>query len=89
MKTIYKYELSVAENLIELPLGSEVLTVQTQNGEPHIWVKLDDEVRETKEHGFYVVGTGWKLDEIGEYIGTCQTPNGLVWHVFHDKPEDE
>lgn len=84
MITIFKYPISVQENLIDLPVGAEILTIQLQNGEPHIWVKLDDEELDTEEHSFTVVGTGWKLGEIGNYLGTWQQ-NGLVWHVFHQK----
>ena len=84
MLTIFKYPISVQENLIELPVGAEILTIQLQNGEPYIWVKLDDEELDIEEHSFIVVGTGWNLGEIGNYLGTYQT-NGLVWHVFHQK----
>jgi hypothetical protein len=88
MITIYKYKLGGQQNSIELPLGSEVLTMQLQNGEPHIWVKLDDQVIRTETHVFNVVGTGWGLDEIGKYIGTYQTPNMFVFHVFHEEPKN-
>ena len=29
-----------------------------------------------------VLGTGWKYGYVGDYVGTVQMDDGLVWHVF-------
>lgn len=85
METIFKYQLNpIAEQVIEMPLGAEVLTVQVQNGNPCIWAKVNPKKR-TVRHLFRIIGTGHQINAefIGKYIGTYQLDNGsLVFHVF-------
>lgn len=38
MKTIYKYKLYVTDRqTVSMPIGSKILNIQTQKGEPCIW----------------------------------------------------
>lgn len=85
MSTIYKFLVRPGATEIVIPKGSEVLCVQMQNGQPHIWVKIaEDTERETIRITCY--GTGWDLPgEIGKYIGTFQT-GALVFHAFETRP---
>ncbi len=83
--TIYKYPVPFRSNLIlELPVSAELLTVQMQGDNPVVWVKLRQLSPEAMvERKFKWYATGESFPEIREqYIGTVQTPNGLVFHLF-------
>lgn len=81
MKVIHKYHVPVmdAPTQIQLPLLAEVLCVQTQGGEPHIWVlgdtELEKELRSFRWHGTGHYGVS------GKYVGTIQQVP-YVWHLF-------
>ena len=80
-KQIWKYSL---ENIIEMPKGAEILTVDIQNGQmfnAQMWVKVDTE-NEMEKRMFEVIGTGQNFDDTNrKYIGTYQD-GPFVWHVF-------
>lgn len=87
-KTIWKFPL-VAEQVqtIEMPLGSEILTVQEQFNEPVMWAVVDPS--KGKEFRFFeVFGTGHFMTELDKnktrkYISTFQVDSGnYVFHVF-------
>jgi len=88
-QVIWKFKLLPEPdvNEFELPRGAQVLTVQVQRGEPHMWVLCDPEVPKSLRK-FMVVGTGHVFDlpahRLGcPYIGTFQLEGGaLVFHVF-------
>jgi len=89
MKKIFKYEIPISDCWeITMPKGAKILTFQTQNEAPCIWVLVDPE-RSQEKRKFRVVGTGHEInekDEKLEYIGTCQMMAGvLVWHLFEIK----
>ena len=79
MKQIWKYTV---DNIIEIPKGAEVLTVQIQNAfNPCIWVKVNPE-NELEKRQFAVIGTGQSFDDTNyKYIGTYQDAP-FVWHLF-------
>lgn len=84
MKQIWKFQV---ENVIEMPKGAEILTVQTQamanryTFDPYIWAKVDPR-NETEIRKFEVIGTGHQFDDTGkEYIGTY-FDGPFVWHLF-------
>jgi hypothetical protein len=86
MKAIYKYPLSVTdEQHILMPEGAEVLSVQTQHGEPFLWalVKTD---KPNRRRTFHIYGTGNPVpddEEASRFIGTFQIlGGGFVGHVF-------
>lgn len=85
METIYKYQLETTdEQLIEMPIGAEILTVQTQNGTPCIWAKVNTKNANFK-YQFRIFGTGHPIesDFRGKYIGTYQLSGGaLIFHVY-------
>jgi hypothetical protein len=86
MDTIWKYPIEINDiQTISLPVGAEILCVQTQNDRPYIWALVDSEA-ETESCQFLLCGTGERipanLDHL-EYIGTFQQMGGLfVWHLF-------
>ena len=95
MITIYKYEIPlIITDIIELELSedAEILTVQTQNNKPHLWVKTSSNYTRwgicTKY--FRIYGTGFDLthdDKLLKYIGTFQLKNGFVGHLFELRKE--
>ena len=101
MKTIYKYVLDTACNVVgvpkipytmELPKGAEILSCGLQNKENVcIWAMVDPNQTETIEVEFYIFGTGWNIsDDIGNglrFIGTYMVSDGMfVYHVFMKDP---
>jgi hypothetical protein len=41
MKTIYKYAIPDEDTEIQMPMGSEILTVAVQSGKIYIWAMVD------------------------------------------------
>lgn len=83
-KTIWKFPLSRASDISEvpMPIGAQVLTVQLQHGNPCIWA-LVDPTAEVEIRRFRMAGTGHSLDETGRHIGTIQMAGGdLIFHFF-------
>lgn len=61
----------------------DVLSFQCQEGRLTIW-HYDNRVIEMK-YEYYLAFTGHQVDStMWKYIGTCQDPLGLVWHLFSD-----
>lgn len=84
---VYKYELPLEDMVrIEMPVGAEVLTVQTQHGVPQIWALVRPGRTEVRR--FRVAGTGHNISVAGPYVGTFQLHGGgLVFHVFDLGPD--
>ncbi len=90
-KTIYKYPLQTTNvQILELPKGAEVLTVQTQNDTPQLWAVVDPE-NELEKRIIEIIGTGhpvrsstvWRANISRKYISTYQLFAGKgVFHVF-------
>ena len=84
MIAIHKQVLKIKdEQLIELPIGAEILSVGNQYGNISIWYKCNIEADKIMRK-IYIRGTGHKFSG-GEhrFIGSVLMINGdLVWHVF-------
>lgn len=83
METIYKYQLEPipGQQVIKIPFGFEILSVQNQDEKITIWAKVNKNTPE--QYCFAIYGTGHALRNINQqYIGTVKMGNGLVWHVF-------
>ena len=98
MKTIWKFTLTITdEQVLEMPRGAQILSVQTQYDQPQLWALVDDGAPKTKRR-VVVLGTGndaaslakslWRADEgryapFPVYVGTFQVRGGsFVGHVF-------
>lgn len=80
MQTIYKYPITGSS--IEMPEGAEVLHVGAQGHNVFVWAKVDSEA-DMEKRTFIVVGTGWEVpDDSCEFVGTAQTADGFVWHLY-------
>lgn len=87
MKTIWKCKLDIVDDqYIEVPLGSQPLTVQYQRGELCLWVLVPNAGRPKTEQMIHVYGTGNPIPDVrSQYVGTVQETNRgrqFVWHVF-------
>ncbi len=82
MLTVHKYALPVADQFIlDIPKGAELLHVDVQHGEPHLWAKVDTSKR-LEPRSFLLAGTGHPLPEIpSRFVGTVLLHGGVV--VFH------
>ncbi len=86
---IYKYPLPIdvmptaKEFSIKMPLGAEVLMVDSQGNKGFLWARVEIENRE-EERQFCIYATGEEFDSRARaYIGTVFTATGSrVWHVF-------
>lgn len=82
---VWKFPLQLAERqVIEMPVGAKLLTVQIQHDIPCIWA-LVDPAAPTTPLDIRTLGTGQAFDaEDFKYIGTYQIHGGgFVFHVFH------
>ena len=86
-KTIFKYKLEITDKqIIEMPINSKILTVQTQNEVPRMWV-LANPLEAKEKRCIEIFGTGHNvnsdMDISRNYLGTFQIRSGaLVFHVF-------
>lgn len=83
MRTIYKYECTVAGKFtLNLPVDSVILDVQVQNDRPCIWAVVEpDNPTTTREFQWAV--TGGNPPENSLYHSTVQLAGGeYVAHLF-------
>ena len=85
MKIIYKYNLEITyDQLIEIPINAEILTVQIQYGELQLWAIVESDSQKEKRHiRIHDTGQGMSNVEKLRYISTFQILNGdFIFHVF-------
>ena len=92
MKTIWKYELEAVDcQVLEVPEGATILTVQVQHGKPCVWALVNPDAVKVRR-AFWVHGTGHDCTDVAdadaEYVGSVQLMQGmLVFHVFTEKAQ--
>lgn len=90
MEVIYKYSVKECwEEGLYLPRGYKILHLGLQNNQPYLWILRDHSIDafgggiDFEHVQFEYFGTGEQIDvENKEYIGTWQTENGFVYHLF-------
>lgn len=94
MLIIYKYKIPINDNFnFILPIDSKILTVQTQTGNPYIWVLINgsglpSEYLESKceRRKFRLFGDDHPINKSHEdliYLGTFQLEKDkLIFHLF-------
>lgn len=84
MKTIWKFSLDLVDRqVIDMPHGAQVLTVQKQSHALCLWAVVDT-TAEREGRIFEIHGTGNPMSEIDIkrlYVATVQQLP-FVWHVF-------
>jgi len=80
---IWKYPLGPGENVLEMPSGAEILTVQVQGHQPVLWAKVIPNLPKEKRI-IRVLATGEGFNGTGlKYISTFQIAGGsLIFHAF-------
>jgi len=83
MRTIWKYPLEITDRqMLRIPQGPRILTVQIQDGAPMLWAMVDTSAGILWDVWIRIYGTGNPGTGPEEhYIATFQK-DGLVWHVF-------
>lgn len=85
---VWKFGLNLdARQVVMMPEGAKLLTVQAQYGEPFVWALCDEHAGRQEYRRFLIYGTGQPLpDNTGEYVGTFQLVSGaMVLHVFEEQ----
>jgi len=84
-RAIWKYPLDLkGVQTVEMPEGAEILSVQTQthSGRVCLWALVSTQVPLSNRR-IHIHGTGHPtVMQRGAFVGTVQTPDGFVWHVF-------
>ena len=75
---VWKYELQPGVTTIEMPGGSEALTVGAQGDGIFLWARVYPDAPRAARR-FHTVGTGHMALALGRYVGTAF----LDWMVFH------
>lgn len=90
MKTIWKYTLKAeVSNIIDMPLGAEVLSVETQGDDINIYALVDPMETAQQQIEVRTYGTGHDIDvDLSHYkfLGTAKLYNGsLMFHLFYKR----
>ena len=83
---IWKWDLRIDDlQIVDMPLGAQLLTVQTQGGQPRLWAWCDESAP-IRPRRIAMYGTGCPINEHpGIYIATFQIESGeLVFHAFEE-----
>lgn len=88
---IWKFEIKgPCAQVISMPRGARVLSVQVQGIFPFMWAMVDDEAP-AEDRRFYVAATGEPIPERSRYLDTFHMRTGidtpLVWHLLEPTPE--
>jgi hypothetical protein len=86
-QVIFKYVIELIERqVIAMPEGAQVRSVQMQHGQIVMWAQVDPDVPK-EDRTFAVVGTGHvEIDPDGmEYVESVQD-GSFVWHIFEVSP---
>jgi hypothetical protein len=84
MDRIYKYVVPPLDTFdLALPAGARVLSVQTQEGRPHVWAEVDTDAPDERRR-FECFATGQPMPAASRvYVGTFQLDEGrLVYHLY-------
>lgn len=83
-REVWKFPIAPGDYSITMPMGAELLTVQTQHGDPVLWALVETAAIRVPRR-FLVVDTGEPIetDVRLRWVGTFQISQGyLVFHVF-------
>lgn len=81
---IWKFEIiATDEQIVVLPKGAQILTVQMQGDTPCLWALCDKDAPK-EDRRIRIYGTGHEINHaVGRYISTFQLYGGsLVFHAF-------
>jgi hypothetical protein len=83
-KVVFKYPVNAGADSMELPLGAEILKIDSQNGSVFLWALVSPEQVITATQKIYVTGTGFIFEDSGmEHVNTFFL-DAMVFHVFKE-----
>lgn len=87
-RTIHKYRLQIREGvqLVDTALGGDLLTVQTQHGEPMLWVQIRKGAPQVTRH-VQMFRTGQVIPDgvlLLRHLGTLQLHSDMVVYHFYE-----
>jgi hypothetical protein len=89
--SIWKYELHVGHNHVEIPQGSKILYAREQEDRICIWVVVDALTALTEYKIIHVIGSGFSFPSDQGYfrhIGSAHMYQGKeIYHCFEVTPE--
>lgn len=93
MRTIYKFQLALTDTqTFPISPTHKILSVGEQNGQLVLWAVIETDEPFSDSAVIEIRGTGHPICEEDNlidlykyynFIGTVQSFNGLVWHIFH------
>lgn len=83
MKTVWKFPLThVHQQTITVPSDHRFLHAAYQRETLCVWFEVDD-TSPDQELTIEVVGTGFSLPDVGEWLATVMSPSHQwVWHLY-------
>ena len=83
MKTVFKYPLEAVKTDLDLPIGSDVVLVASQNDStlPTLWIEVDQDQELQIQRHFHIVGTGTSAPDEGVHRGSAVC-GPYVWHIY-------
>lgn len=90
MKRVFKYNLVASDHqVIELPKGAQILTVNNQYDHMVLYAEVDDTNVELKPIDIYIYGTGAPMDRRATlYLGTVLMFYGdAVFHIYANEDQ--
>lgn len=84
-RVIWKYPLVLQPaNVLEIPAGASILTIQTQGRVPVLWALVDPAAALEKRY-IMMAGTGFSAPPRAAHLATTQHYDGaLVFHWFEE-----
>lgn len=84
MTRVYKYSVPIEDGFhVLMPISARPLSVGLQDEQPVLWALVNDEERhEPRRFAWRGTGHAAKGFKAGQFVGTVQFSNGLVFHLF-------
>lgn len=82
---VWKFPLRRWSAFIDMPEGARIISCGQQDGELCVWALCDSDAPKVPRY-VAALNTGRPVPPpAGEFIGTVQMPNGIVWHLFEGR----
>lgn len=82
MTRTYKFKVPVGGMVpINIQRDARIVHIDIQGRDVHFWAIIDDDYPLVIRR-FIVLGTGWEIPARYKHIGTAQSRDEFVWHLF-------
>lgn len=86
-REVWRFDILGPDFVVGAPEGAEPVHVGFQNRAPYslcVWMLVDPTAPKGM-HPLITTATGETIPENAEHVGTAQSPEGLVWHVWRPR----